>query len=402
MYFLHESPGFNRSSQSAQPSRPAAGLPTGAVNSRGRNPATRNQSRQRFRFQARGAHLTYKTHIPFADIHTLLNEVGKVGGTVQPLVWYSFVHEDGTDDPSNPYAHTHVAWEWQKKIDKSNPRLFDIRTSAEETLHPHIQLFENDSHKCRIYDEYHAKSPVALEQSECSPSTSLPLIEQIVRARTLHEACEIAGVEIKSVSDVKLLRDDRPAPEPYTHLYPETEWLLDHGFRHCCYIWGPTGTGKTQWALHHFRQPLLVSTRDTLRNFRGDQHDGIVFDDIDFTKWEREELIHLFDWDTDRTIRCRYSDALIPRFTKKIVTSNRPFDVNFHMDADIGAIRRRFDRIIHASGPTFAEAPPSFEVPTLQAFVSTFHHDDPQQELIDDLPDNEFFLSQMSWPSDSE
>jgi len=334
-----------------------AGLARGST----RNPATRNSSRAAFRFRQKGAHLTFKSHIAFAVVRQLLEDVG---GPNNPITWWSFVHERGHADGEEDerYDHTHVAWQWEKTVDKSSPRIFDIGTGA-EAIHPHIQLYTNAAHMQTIFDEYHLKEPVALDQSPQGPSAGLSLIQQLVRAPTLFEACEIAGVEVRSVSDIKLLRDDKPLPEEFSHLFPDCQWTLEAPFSHNAYIWGPTGTGKTQWACHQFNKPLVVSTRDALRNFRRDMHDGIVFDDMDFTTWDREELIHLFDWDLERHIRCRYSDAVIPRFTKKIVTSNRPFDVNFHLDEAIGAIRRRFDRIVHVTGPTFSNLPPPLDVP---------------------------------------
>lgn len=359
--------------------RTNAGLARGST----RNPATRNTSRANFRFRQRGAHLTYKSHIAFDIIKSKLAEVG---GADNPIKWYSIVHERGQPDGESHerYDHTHVAWQWEKAVDKSNARIFDI-TSGEEAIHPHIQLFSNQAHMQQIYDDYHHKEPVELEQSEDGPTPSVSFIEQIVRAPTLYAACEIAGVEIRSVNDIKLLRDDKPLPEEYTHLYPDTEWLLDAPFTRCCYIWGATGTGKTQWAVHQFNRPLVVSTRDSLRHFRRDLHDGIVFDDIDFSTWEREELIHLFDWDIERTIRCRYSDATIPRFTKKVVTSNRPFETNFHMDVDIGAIKRRFDKIVHTIGPTFRPPVPALTTP--QETTQEERLLDPQEEAhINSLP----------------
>lgn len=368
-----------------------------------RNPATRNTSRATFRFRQRGAHLTYKGHIPFDRITSMLTgEISKVQGHCQSLKWFSFVHERGQPDGSQDerYDHTHVAWEWEKAIDRSNARIFDI-THNEEAVHPHIQLFTNSAHKQLIYDDYHKKDPVELTQSEEGPEASLSFIEQLVRAPTLFAACEIAGVEIKSVNDIKLLREDKPLPEEYSHLFPAANWTLIAPFTRCAYLWGPTGTGKTQWAVHQFNKPLLVSTRDGLRHFRRDLHDGIVFDDIDFSTWEREELIHLFDWDNERTIRCRYNDAVIPRFTKKIVTSNRPFETNFHMDVDIGAIRRRFDRVVHVTGPTFTELPPTLEVPpSPQADVPTTAptvHDEPPPRS----PSSEIDLFAHTLPSPS-
>lgn len=87
-------------------------------------------------------------------------------------------------------------------------------------------------------------------------------------------------------------------------------------------IVGDSGIGKTQYALAHFEKPLLVSHIDDLRDFKPEEHDGIVFDDMDFHHCPRTAQIHLVDKDQMRSIHCRYSTASIPKNTKKIFTCN--------------------------------------------------------------------------------
>ena len=157
------------------------------------------------------------------------------------------------------------------------------------------------------------------------------------------------GVEIRSVSDVKLIRDDVPIRPPHVHLFPGAEWTLELDFARVLFLSGPSGCGKTQWAVHQFRNPLVVSHMDTLRQFRRGYHDGIVFDDMSFAHLPRESVIHLVDWDEDREIHCRYRCADIPRQTKKIFTTNMRFDQCFPFD-ESGAIRRRFSKF-HTIAP---------------------------------------------------
>jgi len=59
--------------------------------------------------------------------------------------------------------------------------------------------------------------------------------------------------------------------------------LLDvhHGALH---FWGKSGTGKTQFALAHFKHPLLVRHLDDLQRLSDGPHDGVVFDDVSFIK----------------------------------------------------------------------------------------------------------------------
>lgn len=89
---------------------------------------------------------------------------------------------------------------------------------------------------------------------------------------------------------------------------------------------GPPNCGKTQFALAHFNQPLLVSHLDDLKRFDPTNHDGIVFDDIDFKHLPRTAQIHLTDWSCDRSIHARFVCSKIPKHTRKIVCCNEyPF-----------------------------------------------------------------------------
>lgn len=116
----------------------------------------------------------------------------------------------------------------------------------------------------------------------------------------------------------------------------------------CHYLCGPTGCGKTQFALAHFKSPLYVQHVDDLRGLDPDVHDGIVFDDMDFTHWPATSVIHLLDLETPSVIHCRYSNAIIPSGFPRLFTGNvdNPFykgmeTHQWHQEA----INRRFTRL---------------------------------------------------------
>lgn len=122
------------------------------------------------------------------------------------------------------------------------------------------------------------------------------------------------------VEEVKFKLDDFPTWEPVT------DWSKSYVF------YGPAGTGKTQFALAHFKTPLLVSHMDGLTKFDAATHDGIVFDDMSFRHLPRESQIHVVDQDNNRDIHARYQCASIPRHTKKIFTCNEESHPIFKVD----------------------------------------------------------------------
>lgn len=121
-------------------------------------------------------------------------------------------------------------------------------------------------------------------------------------------------------------------------------------------IWGSTGTGKTNFALAHFKNPLKVEHLDALKMFDPTMHDGIVFDDIDFRHLPITTVIHLLDRDYGQWIHCRYYNGFIPGDTKRMFCFNtdNPFYV---VDGDgtglkvtsnseqVQAIERRIARV---------------------------------------------------------
>lgn len=114
-------------------------------------------------------------------------------------------------------------------------------------------------------------------------------------------------------------------------------------------LYGPTGIGKTEFALAHFKSPLLVRHLDRLSDLDPTTHDGIVFDDMSFTHFPVESRIHLCDMDRPSDIHIRYVIAHIPAGMKRIFTHNTG-DVFTKADQDMpesqtAAISRRVNYV---------------------------------------------------------
>lgn len=143
--------------------------------------------------------------------------------------------------------------------------------------------------------------------------------------RHIMEAAKILK-EPETVANFKL--------EDFPNWEPITDWSKTH------VLCGAAGIGKTEWACAHFANPLLVTEIDQLLDFDENEHDGIVFDDIDFkaTKQNntRQLQIGLTDQTMPRGIRCRYRTPVIPKHTKKIFTCN-----DWCLDVEDKAIQRR-------------------------------------------------------------
>lgn len=111
---------------------------------------------------------------------------------------------------------------------------------------------------------------------------------------------------------------------------------------------GPTGTGKTSFALACFESPLLIRHADELKLFIAGVHDGLVFDDMTFHHWPIEQVIHLVDLEHDSPIHLRYHNVTIPAGLPRIFTSNlwNPFyETKMEREPQQDAVDRRFSRI---------------------------------------------------------
>lgn len=98
---------------------------------------------------------------------------------------------------------------------------------------------------------------------------------------------------------------------------------------------GPSGIGKTQFALAHFQNPLFVSHIEQLKQLEGGDYDGVIFDDMSFAHFPREARIHLCDLKFDREIHCRFANAKLPAKFPRILTTNKSFqEVMFKPEED--------------------------------------------------------------------
>lgn len=268
-----------------------------------------------FRLSNKKVHLTYKGHL---DNQNLIAHLTTVCGELQ---WWSLVHELGGKEVA--YNHTHVALAALKKIDTRNERFFDF-----EDVHPNIKVLST-ADAVRNAWLYHEKDPVALWRSDTSPINGEGFYWGIIHADSLLDAVKHSGVQVKTVQDIRALRNDKGREQVIPEIENEGKWVIEPpSYWNTLYVHGKTGVGKTRWALSQFEKPLLVSHMEGLKQFSPMKHDGIVFDDMcfnDHTKFDVGMLINLFDWEIPRTIKVMYGSVEIPAHTKKILTSNLPF-----------------------------------------------------------------------------
>lgn len=103
---------------------------------------------------------------------------------------------------------------------------------------------------------------------------------------------------------------------------------------------GSSGIGKTELAKSLLKEkfPLFIRDINQIKNFKEDEHKSILFDDPDFSKFTREQKIHLLDNENPSDIRILFDSIRIPSGITKIITANNLKNI---IDLNIEELNRR-------------------------------------------------------------
>lgn len=290
-----------------------------------------------------------RIHLTYTHIHLSEEQIQSIIGLIErfKIVRWSWVHETGKHkDEEEDHDHTHIYIRTKEPMRTESSRYFDI-----DGVHPHIDPVLDDRHERNIWT-YHDKEkdrPKFKRETHGPPPKepgAADLLRESIMGRDIFDVITEKRINIRSVNDVKALQTSvrkRPAPE-ITYTLDDFITKLPIDFE-TVFITGPAGIGKTQFAKAHFKDALIVSHMDTLKQFDPNVHDGIIFDDMTFAHYPREAVIHLLDWEEDRDIHCRFQNAFIPKETRKIFCSNKSFNDTFgkDMDSDEAVTRRISD-----------------------------------------------------------
>lgn len=241
-------------------------------------------------------------------------------------------HADGT-------PHLHAAIEWKKKINITNSRTFDIDGFHANVAPPMSwPASKNYVKKGDNFKDWDNNDEVEEDSNiyKLAEELDMPKFFEFCRKRKVPYAYADRAWKHKesifTIIDSPTEGSIRPSLDRLT---------IDETDRRSLVITGPSGFGKTTWALKNCQKPsLFVTHMDTLREFRAGFHKSIIFDDMSFKHLPRESQIQLVDREQSRSIHIRYGTARIPAGIQKIFTSNVPI-----FDTTEEAIARRINLI---------------------------------------------------------
>ena len=305
-----------------------------------------------FRFQGKQFHATFRGYIDVLDIKSRLTALSWSYKTL------SVVHEEGDVDEESPtpYQHTHVFVILKKAPDTSNVRFFDI-----QGVHPnivkksglkwakHVVTKYHLGYKVKVDGKKYFLAPVFLHQEGCEDHfLESQLLDAVIAAPNLLEACRVAEIMPKSVACCHLLRREARKRKP-TQLEAGCSKSrcisMDWDRSKALVLEGPAGRGKTTWALAQFDHPSMICQLDDLKGLP-EQTDGLVFDEMLFGHTSQDTQVFVLDLAYERRVHLRFSNGTIPQGMPRIFLCNENQNV---FDFNIGAVARRLTH--HVMGP---------------------------------------------------
>ncbi|OLY79699.1 hypothetical protein AYI68_g6225 [Smittium mucronatum] len=276
-------------------------------------------SNNSFRLSGKKAIVVYPGILTDRDL--VLNELLKKDRPIQSWC-INLVNEE------NGEINMHVFLEFSTKVNIRNEGYFDIlgihgiaKTVKDKT--PVLRkIFRNDDFLTNIKSDL-------VEEFAGTPT------ERILRSKSLQNSLKILLSD--RILSRSLLMNPSRLFENIRKLTPRknSDTELNLRFREVpqISIWdrkksslwlkGPPGTGKTTFAKSLFNNPLIVNINEALLNFNI-FHDGIIFDDMNFTKYTVEFQIHMTDVTDEKVIKIGNSKINIPAETPRVFTSNVP------------------------------------------------------------------------------
>lgn len=273
--------------------------------------------------------------------------------SLAPCKVMSIVHEvgDDTEDKPTPYEHTHVFVWWSKRLDLTNQRCFDI-----QDIHPNIQtqrsikwakhicLKYHLGHKVKADGKKYYIEPVKLDQFGVDEwKFNDETWGAIAGAPSLKDACDFAGIEPKSLADVKAIRaEGRKRTFDEIEDDCDREWIEPpvgwNKKKQALIVVGKPNMGKTNWALAQFERPFKLNQVEDLKAIP-DGCDGLVFDDMELARMSAQNQKKITDVRAATSVYSRNVNSYKPKLPAIFTTND--LSKCLDMAIDDGAVKVR-------------------------------------------------------------
>jgi hypothetical protein len=271
-----------------------------------------------FRLNAKNLFLTYpKCTITKEEAYDLLSSLLPI----EKFIIAQELHEDET-------PHLHVYIKCSKKVDIKSEKFLDLNGyhGKYETCRSDVAVrkycIKEDCYLTNIDNFQPICAPLRVLMSN-NKEEALPIIKNdpnLARDYIRNAPQVEASLDFIFNNDNEDDNIDKNTDLFFRDVRGIANWKRN---KKALWIHGPTGTGKTEFAKNLFTNPLLISHIDQLKKLKS-TNDGIIFDDMNFENYRREEQIHILDVKNDRGINVKHGVVVIKKGTPRVFTSNVP------------------------------------------------------------------------------
>lgn len=287
-----------------------------------------------FRFAAKKVLLTYSDVCEEVTKEAILFDLKDR----YPIIHYALGEEL---HPSTGGRHIHAVFEFSRRVDSIDPRLFDIADSIHQH-HPNIKAVKHGQANWDRAYEYVCKEDPTPETNVQPKLTYSEMFEQadnaddfmrlVLRnyprdyALNYDRLSAMAKAHWKKfcANTITTTRETSNTRTPFDLRTLNLQSVIEA--KKSLVIVGPPGIGKTTWATEVAPKPsLFIRHLDSLSKLQR-EHQSIIFDDLDFKHLPPSTQKFLVDTEQISEIHIRYRVATIPANIPRIFTSNEfPF-----------------------------------------------------------------------------
>lgn len=282
------------------------------------------RKRSDFRFKGKKIGLTYSCPVNAEDNPIKSNEELLEILTAR---WGESKYVIGKEKHESGKHHYHVYMHLDKGLDKTTPDFADINFDDDrpfKDVHPNI--VKSPGNGWISYCQKEKEFITNLEQSHWGKALAMATAEEAIEYLWIHQASDMCkqGRQIEAN-----IRDRFKPPTPEAKLYfgpwPERYFFDVDMTTHAVCVWGPPGTGKTQFIRYYMAHTYgeygyAKSHVENLKNL--DLSKPFIFDEVLMTDKEPRDSREITDVENGGVVSARYNTIDIPPGTPRVFISN--------------------------------------------------------------------------------
>lgn len=314
-----------------------------------------------FRVQYTNVALTY-SRCPYSK-EQVLEHLMSLSKTPEEFFIVQEPHKKPVRFLNDSPTHIHCWLKYPKGLNVTNPRYWDLPLRACDDFPPEYEIpsYHPDVKKRQFgwthYLRKHDNDPLTNTAASYVALARSGEIEKATEAFISMHAKDYVINKDRIDENIRKLSkkpkvDHIRAYDSFTPTKALTDGLEDwdnYKLTKSTLICGPSGIGKTQFlksfCQHKGLSFKIIRHADQLKRIDPDMYKAIIFDDMNFHHFTREQQIHLLDLEEEAVMSCRHREVTLPAGQIRFFTCN-PESFPPFPDLDDHAVHRRV-KVIH-------------------------------------------------------